>query len=201
VHWPVWESCSHESDGSRHAPAQLPAPSGPQNAGCVVEEVEVDVDVDVVVVLQVPSPQASQQLGADPMHALPPGGAVQRAGSRFTAHAIVPELRVRQHVKESGRPHVERDAHLRTTCAQAWFTSVACAVAAVQRRYVPRSPLQSHAAATAARAFATSVLSGSMLGSHPAHPIRAVTSSATSRATARTLTCMGCSLRVRLWPV
>ena len=57
------------------------------------------VDAVVVVLVAQPLPtHASQQLGREPTHALPPRGATQRAAVRFTAHDSFPELRVRQQV-------------------------------------------------------------------------------------------------------
>ena len=64
----------------------------------VVVVVDADVVVVVVVVAQPPPAHASQQLGSEPTHALPPRGATQRAAVRFTAHESLPELRVRQQV-------------------------------------------------------------------------------------------------------
>jgi hypothetical protein len=64
----------------------------------VVVDAVVVVVVLVVVVAQPPPAHASQQLGIDPTHALPPRGATQRAAVRFTAHESLPELRVRQQV-------------------------------------------------------------------------------------------------------
>jgi len=57
----------------------------------------VEVEDVVVVVLQPAAPQASQQLGTDDAHALPPFGATQRSAFRFSEHEVVPELLVRQH--------------------------------------------------------------------------------------------------------
>jgi hypothetical protein len=76
--------------------------------------VEVD-DVVVVVERHPAAPQASQQLGTDAPHALPPFGATQRAALRLTEHEVMPELRVRQQATEPGLPHVDLEAQRLTT--------------------------------------------------------------------------------------
>jgi hypothetical protein len=86
----------------------------------VVDVVVVVVDVVVVVGdTQPPDPHASQQLGTEPTHALPPFGARQASAVRFVAHRVTPRRFVRQHVTAPGRPHVERAAQRRTSRRQA----------------------------------------------------------------------------------
>jgi hypothetical protein len=85
----------------------------PQGAG-TNDAVVVDVVVVVVVVLgvtQPPAPQASQQLGTAPTHALPPDGVVHFAACRFVLHRVAPLALVRQQVTAPGLPQVERAVH------------------------------------------------------------------------------------------
>jgi hypothetical protein len=79
-----------------------------------VARLVVVVLVVVVVTVQPPLPQASQQLGAGPMHTCPPLGALHDEARRFTVHLVVPFGLVRQQVTASGLPQVERDAQRRT---------------------------------------------------------------------------------------
>jgi len=68
----------------------------------------------VLVVAHPPSKQASQQLGTTPTQALPPVGATQWAGLRFTLQTVSPVGLVRQHVTKPGLPHVDRAAQRMT---------------------------------------------------------------------------------------
>jgi len=69
--------------------------------------VVVVADGTVVVVLPVtqpPGPHASQQLGTDPTHAVPPGGALQKAALLLMEQVVWPVLLVRQQVTAPGLP-------------------------------------------------------------------------------------------------
>jgi hypothetical protein len=92
----------------------------------MVVVVDVD-DVVVVVVRHPPDPHASQQLGTDALHALPPFGATQRAALPLIEHEVVPELRVRQQATDPGLPHVDLEAQRLTTEAQLPLTTAALA--------------------------------------------------------------------------
>ena len=129
--------------------------------------------VVVLVDAQPVAVQASQQLSGPVLHAVPSFGAVQAAALRRMAHLVSPLVFVRQQVTKPGRPHVDRLAHRCATPSQSWLVSEVVRVSAEQRRYVCRLvPVQLHARATAVRAFATSVLSGSRVGSQAAPPVR-----------------------------
>lgn len=133
AHAPVLESCTQSSNSDGQIPPQAPPASRPQGRnGSRVLVVELD-EVVVVVALQPPAAHASQQLGADPTHALPPFGATQRSALRLSAHDVVPELRVRQHVTKPGLPHVDLAAQRLTTPAQPLLTSAAAASSTAHR--------------------------------------------------------------------
>jgi hypothetical protein len=135
--------------------------------------VVVDVDVVVVVDSQLgPVPgggQASQQLAHVPGV---PCLAAQCAASFLILHFVLPVAVVKQQVTAVGFPQVERAAHLLTALAQLLFWRTAFACCAAQLTYAPWlvTSLQSQFLATAARAVATSDLSGSTVGSHFAWP-------------------------------
>jgi len=66
----------------------------------------------VVVVLpggghEPPGPHASQQLGTDPTHAVPRGGALQNAAALLIEQLVWPLRLVRQQVTKPGRPQVD----------------------------------------------------------------------------------------------
>ncbi len=115
--------------------AAEPSPHGGRLVVVVVGgQVDVGV-VDVVVVVVVahpPSAHASQQLAWTPTQAEPPRGAVHFAATLLTTHDVRPALVVRQQVTAPGRPQADRDAHCRTTPAQAWFDSAAFAARTAQ---------------------------------------------------------------------
>jgi len=140
--------------------------------GSVVVAVSVVVTV-VVVELVVGAAQplavhASQQLANCPTHREPPLGATHLAGPLLIEHLVTPLLFVRQHVTKPGLPQVERDAHFLTNPAQLLLARTEFACSAAQLTYAPWlvAVPQRQFAATAARAFAMSVLSGSVVGSH-----------------------------------
>src|SRR5262245_53145025 len=86
VHAPVPGSGTQSSNTDGHSPAHAPCPSGPHSGG---KRLVLVVDVDEVVVvgtMQPGAPHASQQLGTDPVHALPPLGATQRAALCLIVH-------------------------------------------------------------------------------------------------------------------
>jgi hypothetical protein len=107
---------------------------------------------------------ASQQLVQLPTV---PCFAVQWAASFLILH-FVPLVVVRQQVTAPGLPQVEWEAHFLMKPAQLLFIRVVFACCVAQLTYAPwvSAPAQSQLAATAARAFAMSLLSGSVLGSH-----------------------------------
>jgi len=70
-----------------------------------------------------PDPQASQQLGRCPGHAVPCFGALQCAASLLMLHVVLPFAVVRQQVTEPRLPHVERPAQS-TTASLHCFDSV-----------------------------------------------------------------------------
>jgi hypothetical protein len=153
-----------------HGPPQKPEASGVLHPGDVVVVV-VLVLVVLVVVLGTgqlgPPPDvehASQQLVHVPMV---PCFAVQCAASVLILH-VVPLAVLRQHVTASRLPQVERDAHFLTNRVQLLLVRTVVACCAAQLTYAPCvvAEAQSQLAATAARAFAMSVLSGSVVGSH-----------------------------------
>src|SRR5581483_6166779 len=103
-----------------------------------------------------------------PTHAVAPAGAVQCAASCLILHFVCPAF-VTQHVTAPGFPHVDRAAQRfsalahdlfarRDTCCATHFSYAPWLVAVAQSQY----------AAIAARAFAMSVLSGSVVGSQVA---------------------------------
>jgi hypothetical protein len=137
----------------------------------VVVELVVVTVVDVVVVDVVAQPlavQASQQLSRRPVQARPSRGGRQWAASRLIEQRVTPCRFVRQQVTAPARPQVERAAQRCTKPAHDGFCSVALATDAAQDTYVPcrAAVAQSHPDATAARAAATSLRSGSVVGSH-----------------------------------
>jgi len=145
--------------------------------------------VVVVVVTALAQPlaaQASQQLSRSPTHREPPLGATHALALLLIEHLVTPLLFVRQQVTKPGLPQVEREAHLLTNLAQLLFVRAASACCTAQLTYVPWfvAPAQSQFAATAARAFAMSLSSGSVPGLHAAWPGRTLTSRARSAASA-----------------
>jgi hypothetical protein len=130
-HAPVSGSWTQSSWSDGQSPPQVPPASRPQAGGTGLLVVDVD-EVVVVVALQPVAPHASQQLGTDDAHALPPFGATQRAALRFSEHEVLPELRVRQHATKPGLPHVDLEAQRLTTPAQPLLTSEALASSAAQ---------------------------------------------------------------------
>ena len=79
----------------------------------VLVVVVVDVLDTVVDGWQLPPTQASQQLGTDPTHAVPPFGARQKSALLLMLHRVRPRESVRQQATEPGLPHVELPAHSR----------------------------------------------------------------------------------------
>jgi hypothetical protein len=156
--------------------------------GMLVLAVDVVVEL-VVVATHPPCEQASQQLGNIPTHEVRPlRCATHFVASRLIAQDDLPVLVVRQHVTNPGLPHVDLLAHRLTTLEQLLFASTRFARCAAQLTYPPWvSAPQSQLAATADRAFATSDLSGSIVGSHFAWPVRALTSARTSPTTSETV--------------
>src|SRR5262245_594315 len=73
--------------------------------------------------------QASQQLRAAPMQAVPSGGGRQALASRAILHRVRPLALVRQHDTAPGRPQIEFAAHRTTTFAQPGLDSAVRAVA------------------------------------------------------------------------
>jgi len=57
-----------------------------------------------------PAPHASQQLDADPTHAVPPGGALQARLPRLIEQRVLPWRSVRQQVVKRGLPQVDSAA-------------------------------------------------------------------------------------------
>jgi len=72
--------------------------------GAVVVVVPAAAVVVVLPVTQPPGPHASQQLGTDPTHAVPPGGALQKAALLLMEQVVWPVLLVRQQVTAPGLP-------------------------------------------------------------------------------------------------
>ncbi len=107
---------------------------------------------------------ASQQLVQLPTV---PCFAAQWAASFLILH-FVPLVVVRQQVTAVGLPHVECTAHFLTAPLQLGLTSavLACWTAHFTKSPWLVAPAQSQFEATAARAFAMSLLSGSVVGSH-----------------------------------
>jgi hypothetical protein len=134
--------------------------------------------VVVVVVLSEAQPlavQASQQLGTVPTQAPPCFGLVHRAALDLIAHDVLPLLVVRQQVTKPGLPQVDLAAHFATARAQLRFVTAVFASRATHFTYSPWlvAVAQSQRAATAVRAAAMSVRSGSVDGSQPALASRA----------------------------
>jgi hypothetical protein len=76
---------------------------------------------------------------------------------------------MKQHVTKPGLPQVECAAHFLTNPEQLLFLRTAFACSAAQLTNAPwRVPLQGQCSATAVRAFAMSLLSGSVVGSQAA---------------------------------
>ena len=155
------------------------------------EAVDVVVVVVDVVIAQPPLAQASQQLSNVPAHALPPRGAVHFSIWLLIAHDVWPPGRVRQQATPRGSPHRERAAHRRTAPAHVGFARTALAAASAHCTYAPRlaAPAQSQAAATAARAWATSLRSGSVAGSQRACTAAGPSPRTSSTAAARPRRC------------
>ena len=130
-HAPDTGSCTHSSSSDGQRPPHAPVETSPQPGR--TRELVVEVDEVVVVVAQPPAPQASQQLGTDPMHALPPPGATQRAAPRSIEHDVLPDGRVRQQVTNPGLPHVDLAAQRLTVLVHPLLASAALASSAAQR--------------------------------------------------------------------
>jgi hypothetical protein len=111
---------------------------------------------------------ASQQLAKPPVQAVPPRGATQSAAPCLIAQEARPDLLVRQQATNPGLPQIDLLAHCFTTPAHLLLTRTALASCTAQRTKSlwVAAVTQSQCAATAARALAMSVLSGSVLGSH-----------------------------------
>jgi len=77
-------------------------------------DVVVAAAVVVVVLTGAPhepsGPHASQQLGTDPTHAVPPGGGSQADALLLIEQRVLPLLLVRQQVTKPGLPQVDRDS-------------------------------------------------------------------------------------------
>ena len=120
--------------------SNLPAPVGPQQVHpsvvVVVEDVVVVVVARGAVVVVVaagavvvvvepihepPAPHASQQLGTDPTHAVPPGGALQFPLC-LVEQVVLPVALVWQQVTKPGLPQVDCAAHC-TTAPLHWGRS------------------------------------------------------------------------------
>jgi hypothetical protein len=101
---------AQNSSPSHHSPGSMTP--FPQTAASVV--VVLVVVVDVVLVAQPEPAHASQQLAYWAWH---PPRARQRSAV-VMRQAAPPSRRGRQHATRSGRPHVERAAHLRTARPQ-----------------------------------------------------------------------------------
>ena len=89
----------------------------PRAPGIVV--VVADGTVVVVLVGRPHEPHASQQLGAAPTHAVPPGGALHAAALRLMLHLAVPLASVRQQVTKFFLPQTECAAHCTSSSRQA----------------------------------------------------------------------------------
>jgi hypothetical protein len=136
----------------------------------VVEAVVVVVEVVVGTVQLGPLPgvgQASQQLAQVPTV---PCIAVQCAASFLILHLVPLADVIQQVTAPAGFPQIEWDAHFLVKPAQLGLVRTVFTCWAAQLTYAPwvNAPAQSQLAVTAARAFAMSVLSGSVLGSHAA---------------------------------
>ena len=100
----------------------------------------------VVVVLpggghEPPGPHASQQLGTDPTHAVPRGGALQNAAALLIEQLVWPLRLVRQQVTKPGLPHVDCAAQRVTSSLHSDrsdpFLTAASATCATQLTYLP----------------------------------------------------------------
>src|SRR5919204_73382 len=87
------------------------------------------------------SAHASQQLGSELTHAMPPGGALQSFSLCLILQCVLPSLSVRQQVTESGLPHVDCAAQCTTaslhSCRSDPSLTAACAMWSAQRTYLP----------------------------------------------------------------
>ncbi len=63
-----------------------------------------------------PEPHASQQLGCELTHAVPPRGALHLEALALVLHFVAPSASVRQQATAPGRPQVERAAQRVTAC-------------------------------------------------------------------------------------
>jgi hypothetical protein len=70
--------------------------------------------VVVVPAAQPPGPHASQQLGTDPTHAVPPCGALQRSVPCVIEQLVLPVASVVQQVTKPGLPQVDWASHCTT---------------------------------------------------------------------------------------
>src|SRR5262249_7736634 len=128
--------------------------------------------------------QASQQLCAAPMHAVPSRGGRQAFAARAILHRVRPLALVRQHDTAPGRPQIEFAAHRTTTFTQPGLESAVRAVALAQRLCSEADGAESHGQLipTVMRAAATSVAS-TPVGSQAARPGRPVDASAKTSST------------------
>ena len=95
----------------------------------------------VVVVVRAGAPHASQQLGADPMNAVPPLGGLQAPALRLIVQVVLPATSVRQQVTAPGMPQVDCDAQDTTVSSHSSRSSPSAtasrATLATQCRYLP----------------------------------------------------------------
>jgi hypothetical protein len=147
----------------------------------------VVASVVVVVTTQADPTHASQQLGTELTHAVPPAGAVQSAAERLVRHDVRPPL-VRQHATHPGRPHVERDVHFFTTPRHEAGSVPARTrdrtTPAAHRSHTDRAgaPAQSHCVSMVARVAATPEGSSQDAAAiPPVHAIAAPRTTATRR--------------------
>jgi hypothetical protein len=128
--------------------------------GACVVEVVVGGGAVVVVAPQTPAGHASQQLTAEPTHAVPPDDATQSLGRATTPHAPPPLPSVVQQVTYPGRPQVELPSQSMTSSRQSRVrfplrtSSRAMREAHFTYSPCPLAPAQSQAAAISARVLA-----------------------------------------------
>ena len=113
----------------------------------VVDAAVVVVRAGVVVVVlpggphELPGPHASQQLGTDPTHAVPPRGGLQADSLLLIEQLMSPLRSVRQQVTKPGLPQVDRAAQRTTaslhSCRSDPSFTAASARCATQLTYVP----------------------------------------------------------------
>jgi hypothetical protein len=129
-------------------------------AGAVVVVVARTVVV-VVPPAHEPSAHASQQLGTDPTHAVPPRGALQSCPAGLIEQVVLPVASVWQQVTKPGLPQVDCAAHCITAplhCGRSDpFSTAACVTSSTQLTYSSwlDAPAQSHCSSAIARTAAT----------------------------------------------